>query len=84
MSEDISDELLDVMEHSDSDESAALYKKVNGFVLTLQEHVTDQLMLTFTGEELAAIQDTYGDGFHYRMLPDVQYILSGPGNGTIH
>jgi hypothetical protein len=84
MTDETSEELIDLFEHTDSEESAALYKKVNGFILTLQEHVTDQLMLTFTGEELALIQDTYGDGFHYRMLPDVQYILAGPGNGTIH
>ena len=78
-------EFLEVMESSDSDEAVILHKKVNRFVLALQDHVTDQLMLTFTGEELTAIQETYGEQFKYRMLPDVQYILSGPTeSGTIH
>ena len=82
----MSDELADWEKlFMDSDSNLDLHRKVDKFALTLQDHITDQLMLTFTQEELESIETIYGERFVYRMLPDVRYILAGPSpSGTIH
>lgn len=69
----------------DSDQSIELHQKVDDFARGVQDYVTDNLMLTFTVEELQSIELIYGERFLYRMLPDVQYVLSGPSpSGVIH
>ena len=69
----------------DSDQTNDLHDKVDRFARGVQEYVTDNLMLTFTSEELESIEALYGERFLYRMLPDVQHVLSNPSpSGTIH
>lgn len=82
----MSDELAELEKlFMDSDSNVDLHRKVDKFALTLQDHITDQLMLTFSTEELESIETIYGERFVYRMLPDVRYILAGPSpSGTIH
>jgi hypothetical protein len=69
---------------TDSDvESVRL--KVDSLATEVQQLVIDRLMRDFTHEELIKVEDIYGSHFTYRMLPDVQWVLSQPYiEDTIH
>lgn len=69
---------------TDSDvESVRL--KVDSLAAEVQQLVIDRLMRDFTHEDLLKVEDMYGSHFTYRMLPDVQWILSQPYlEDTIH
>ena len=82
----MSDELAELERlFMDSDQTTQLHQKVDKFALSIQDYVTDQLMINFSMEELQDIETIYGDRFLYRMIGDVRYILAGPSpSGTIH
>lgn len=69
---------------TDSDvESVRL--KVDSLATEVQQLVIDRLMRDFTHEDLLKVEDMYGSHFTYRMLPDVQWVLSQPYlEDTIH
>lgn len=75
--------LIDI-DWTDSD-IERLRDKVDLLAQEVQELVINTLMREFTADELAKIEDMYGTHFTYRMLPDVQWILSQPYlEDTIH
>lgn len=59
--------------------------KVDSLATDVQKLVIDRLMRDFSYDELTKVEDMYGNHFTYRMLPDVQWVLSQPYfEDTIH
>lgn len=59
--------------------------KVDVLAHEVQDLVVDRLMRDFTQVELEKIEEMYGAQFTYRMLPDLQWILSQPYlEDTVH
>ena len=52
--------------------------KVDVLAHEVQDLVVDRLMRDFSQHELEKIEEMYGAQFTYRMLPDLQWILSQP------
>jgi hypothetical protein len=79
----MSEDLLDL--YQDSDTINSLKNKVDGLVVEVQDVVFNHLVRNFTTEELQMVENVYGAGFVYRMLPDVLDILEEPYDGsTVH
>ena len=69
----------------DSDGYIALREKTNAFLYKVQDLITEQLMATFTAEELRELQSVYGENLVYRISPDINYLLQLPYDGsTVH
>jgi hypothetical protein len=59
--------------------------KVDVLAHEVQDLVVDRLMRDFSQNELEKIEEMYGTHFTYRMLPDLQWILSQPYlEDTVH
>ena len=59
--------------------------KVDVLAHEVQDLVVDRLMRDFSQNELEKIEEMYGAQFTYRMLPDLQWILSQPYlEDTVH
>jgi len=59
--------------------------KVDDLANDVQKLVIDRLMRDFSYDELSKVEYMYGNHFTYRMLPDVQWVLSQPYlEDTIH
>jgi hypothetical protein len=79
----MSEDILDL--YQDSDTINSLKNKVDGLVVEVQDVVFNHLVRNFTTEELQMVENVYGAGFVYRMLPDVLDILEEPYDGsTVH
>jgi hypothetical protein len=79
----MSKDLFDL--YQDSDTINSLKDKVDGLVVEVQDVVFNHLVRNFTTEELQMVENVYGAGFVYRMLPDVLDILEEPYDGsTVH
>jgi hypothetical protein len=79
----MSKDLFDL--YQDSDTINSLKDKVDGLVVEVQDVVFNHLVRNFTTEELQMVENVYGAGFVYRMMPDVLDILEEPYDGsTVH
>jgi hypothetical protein len=71
-------------EMADSDFSVGLSSKLNKLLIGVQDHVDSELM-SFTIQELEALQKIYGANLTYALHKDIQHAMSLPkSTETIH